>query len=206
MAEHLYTYIDPPNPKHLDQISGLLAKGGVVALPAGASWMFCCDAANKKAVNRIRAMRPDHPKEKPFSLICGSISMATTMAGIEGSAFKLMNRICPGHYTLLLPSSRMLPKLLKNKRDVVGIRIPAEPITLAIVEHHGHPLVASSVPPDRHGHNLTMGFEVDEAFGHAIDMVVDLGDELPGQPTTILDLTGGDVAIIRAGAGPVDHL
>ena len=67
--------------------------------------------------------------------------MATEMANIDGTAFKTLNRIVPGHFTVLLKSSRMLPKILKNKREIVGLRVPDEPLALALIEQYGRPLV-----------------------------------------------------------------
>jgi tRNA threonylcarbamoyl adenosine modification protein (Sua5/YciO/YrdC/YwlC family) len=206
MAEHLYTYDDPPNQNHLDQICAVLDKNGVLAMPAGTSWMFCCDASSKKAVQRMLALKPGRDERKPLSLVCSSISMATEMANVDGYAFKTLNRIVPGHFTVLLKSSRTLPKILKNKREVVGLRVPAEPLALAVIEQYGRPLVSTSVPEDSAGQVLSMGYQIADVHGHGLDLVVDLGEEIEGQPTTILDLTQGDVEVIRAGAGDLSLL
>ena len=206
MAEHLYTYDDPPNQRHLDQICSVLDKNGVLVMPAGTSWMFCCDATSKKAVQRMMALKPGRDERQPLSLVCSSISMATEMANIDGTAFKTLNRIVPGHFTVLLKSSRMLPKILKNKREIVGLRVPDEPLALAVVEQYGRPLVATSVPEDSAGQVLTMGYQIAEAHGHGLDLVVDLGEEINGQPTTILDLTQNEIEVIREGAGDLSLL
>jgi tRNA threonylcarbamoyl adenosine modification protein (Sua5/YciO/YrdC/YwlC family) len=132
--------------------------------------------------------------------------MATEMANVDGHAFKILNRIVPGHFTVLLKSSRTLPKILKNKRAVVGLRVPNEAITLAVIEQFGRPLVATSVPADAQGQVLTMGFQITESHGHGLDLIVDLGEEMSGLSTTILDLTQGDVEVIREGAGDLGLL
>jgi tRNA threonylcarbamoyl adenosine modification protein (Sua5/YciO/YrdC/YwlC family) len=206
MGQHLYTHIDPPNLRHLKLVAEVLASGGVVALPAGTTWMFCCDAASKKGVARIHLLKPMHPKEKPFSLICSSISMASKMARIDNHAFRSLSRICPGHFTILFRSTKHVPKLLDNKRTTVGIRIPDEPLTLAVVEHYGKPLMATSVPEDEDGRLLTMGYAIQEVYGHGLDLVLDLGEELIGQETTILDFTSGEAEVIREGAGDLSAL
>ena len=206
MSEHLYTHDDPPNQRHLDQICASLDRNGVIAMPAGISWMFCCDAGSKKAVQRMLALKPGRDEKKPLSLICSSISMATEMANIDGLAFKVLNRVVPGHFTVLLPSSRTLPKILKNKREVVGLRVPDEAITLAVIAQFGRPLVATSVPPDSAGQMLGMGYQIAEAHGNSLDLIVDLGEELPGLVTTILDLTHGEIDVLREGAGDLSLL
>lgn len=206
MSEHLYTYADPPNERHLNQIRDALQTGGVIALSTGTSWAFVADPASKKAIGRIRQLKPGHPKELPFSLLCASISMATTMAVIDGDAFRLLNRVWPGPYTVLLKSKRSLPRLLQNKRTTVGIRIPDDPLVQAIVDRWGGPLMASTVPPDASGQVLTLGYEVFEAHGHGLDLVVDLGEPVPGTETTVVALKDGLLEVIREGAGDVSRL
>ena len=206
MGDHLYTFVDPPNPKHLERITWVLETDGVLAVPAGTSWMLCCKPNSKKAIQKIRQLKPLRDKDKPFSVVCHSISQASDYAAINGQAFRLLNRICPGPFTVLLKSNRMLPKLLKNKRQVVGIRIPDEPLILEIVKHVGQPLLATSVPTGPAGEILNMGFAIHEIYGHGLDLVVDLGEELSGQSTTILDMTSGDVEIVRQGAGDLSLL
>lgn len=206
MGEHLYTHIDPPSERDLKRVSTILDAGGVVALPAGTTWMFCCDAASKKGVAQIRLLKPMHPKEKPFSLICSSISMASQMARIDNHAYRSLSRICPGHFTILFKSTKFVPKLLGNKRATVGIRIPNEPLTLALVEHYGKPLIATSVPDDEEGLAMTMGYAIQDVYGHGLDMVLDLGEELIGQETTILDFTSGEAEVVRQGAGELADL
>ena len=206
MGDHLYTFIDPPNPKHLERITWVLEMDGILAVPAGSSWMLCCLPNSKKAIQKIRQLKPLRDKDKPFSVVCHSISMASEVAAINGQAFRLLNRICPGPFTVLLRSNRLLPKLLKNKRQVVGIRIPDEPLILEIVKHVGQPLLATSVPTGLDGESLNMGFAIHEVYGHGIDLVVDLGEELSGQSTTIIDMTSGNVEIVRQGAGDTSLL
>lgn len=100
----------------------------------------------------------------------------------------------------------MAPKILDTKRATVGIRIPDEPLTLAIVDYYGKPLIATSVPEDADGRLLRMGYTIQEHYGHGLDLVVDLGEELIGQETTILDFTSGEAEVIREGAGDLSAL
>jgi tRNA threonylcarbamoyl adenosine modification protein (Sua5/YciO/YrdC/YwlC family) len=205
MSEHLYTYADPPNERHLTQIVDALQDDGVVALGTGTNWAFVGSPLSKKAEKRIRLLKPDHPKDRPFALLCSDIAMATSMTYIDGSAYRLLKRIWPGPYTVLLKSNHDLPRLLKTKRAVVGVRIPSDALTRLIIEKFGGPLMASTVPDGPQG-PLTMGFEVQERFGHGIDIVVDVGDPLPGTETTVLSWTDGELEVVREGAGDVSGL
>ncbi len=206
MGEHLYTYIDPPNQRHLDQIVEVLRKNGVIAIPAGTSWAFCVDPASKKARTRMQRLKPQHGSDTRFSMVCRDISMATAITIIDGQAFRMLNRLWPGPYTILLPSQHAIHRQLRTKRAVVGVRIPVAPLVMAIIEAFGGPLLVSTVPKDIHGAVPSMGYEVYERFGQKVELVVDLGDALPGSPTTVIDCTMSTPEVIRVGAGDVSRL
>ena len=124
------------------------------------------------------------------------------MAKISGQKYRMLNRVWPGPFTVIVKSSPQLPKILKIKREKVGIRIPKEPITLAILEHYGRPLVVSSVPLNSDERPYQMGYAIFERFGHGIDILVDLGDELEGALTTVVDFSEPEPEIIREGREP----
>ncbi len=206
MGEHLYTFIDPPNRRHLDRIVDTLRRDGVIAIPTGTSWAFCVDPASKKARTRMVRLKPDHKSDRTFSLICRDISMATSITMIDGRAYRLLNRLWPGPYTVLLPAKHALYRQLRSKRPVVGVRIPVDELAMTILDVFGGPLLVSSVPRGIDGSLPTMGFEVFERFGAKIDLVVDLGDQLSGEPTTVIDLQFGEPEVVREGAGDLSRL
>lgn len=206
MGEHLYTWDDPPSDAHVEQILDVLHHDGVIALPTDTNWAFAASPTSKKAERRIRALKPDHPADRPFALMCGDISMASEMTWIDARAYRVLKRMWPGPYTVLLKSGRALPRLLKTKRAVVGVRIPAEPLALVLVERFGGPLMVSTLPDGPDGRPFAMGWQVQESLGHALDLVVDLGRELPGTQTTVCSLVDGALEVVREGAGLVDGL
>jgi tRNA threonylcarbamoyl adenosine modification protein (Sua5/YciO/YrdC/YwlC family) len=206
VSEHLYTHVDPPNERHLERISRLLQNDGVIAIPTETSWAFCCDARSRKAQQRIQLLKPTRPESQPFSLICDSISMAASITKIGNKSYRSLKQILPGPFTVILQSSSQLPKRLKDKRANVGIRIPDEKITVEIIRYYGHPLTATSVPGNKDEQVLRMGYEVHDEYGHGIDLVIDIGEELPGTVTTILDFTKGGIDLIRLGAGDPEVL
>jgi len=205
MGEHLYTYDDPPNERHLDQIVGWLERDGVVALPTGTNWAFAASATSKKAEKRLRRLKPEHPKDRPFALLCSDIAMAASMTYVDGAAYRRLRRLWPGPYTVLLKANHELPRVLRTKRAVVGVRIPEEALVRTIVERLGGPLMVSTIPDGPSG-PYRMGYEVQEALSHGVDLVVDLGTELPGTETTVLSMLDGLVEVVREGAGPIDAL
>ncbi len=206
MGEHLYTFVDPPNRRHLDQIAQTLRRDGVIAIPTGTSWAFCTDPSSAKAVQRLLQLKPGRSKQVPFSLLCRDISMATTMTSIDSRAFRILNRVWPGPFTILLNATNKLPVRMRTKRSVIGVRIPDDPLAMAIVDHFGSPLLVSSVPRMDDGSLPTLGYEVFEHHGHGLDLVVDLGEPLPGVETTVVDMTYSEPEIIREGVGDLSLL
>ncbi len=202
MAEHLYTYDDPPSERDLAKAVRILENDGVIAYPTDVNWGFGCDAKSTKALDRIHRLKPTHPKDRPFSLICSSISMAAEYVNIDNAAYRMLKKAWPGAYTVLLTATKNFPRQLKDKRRVVGIRIPESPLLLAVVEKLRRPLATTSVPtlrPDDPPHHF--GYQVFEDHAHGIDLLLDLGKELPGRESTIIDLTSGAPELIRSGAG-----
>ena len=204
MASHLYTWINPVRESHIEQICKVLEADGVVALPMDVAWAFVCDAANIKALDRIHKLKPEHPKNRPFSLICSSISMASRICKVDDQVYRWLKKSLPGPYTVILERHASLPRQIKDKRREVGLRIPDESLIAAIVEKFKRPLAASTIPATegQFGDGLpSFGSQVVEIWGHAIDMVADLGEESPRQETTIIDLTSGQPQLIRLGSG-----
>jgi tRNA threonylcarbamoyl adenosine modification protein (Sua5/YciO/YrdC/YwlC family) len=204
LASHLYTWVNPVRESHIEKICDVLSNDGVIALPLDVAWAFICDAASAKALDRIHRLKPEHPKTRPFSLICSSVSMASRVCSIDDQVYRWLKKSLPGPYTVLLERHASLPRQIKDKRREVGLRIPDDPLVQAIVEKLGHPLAASTVPPaqgvDGNGHP-SFGSEVMDLWGHALEMVVDLGQESPRQETTIIDLTSGQPQLVRLGSG-----
>jgi tRNA threonylcarbamoyl adenosine modification protein (Sua5/YciO/YrdC/YwlC family) len=214
MAEHLYTYDDPPSLRDIQKITGILKNDGVIAYPTDLNWAMGCDAVSVHGLERLRLIKAHKSKNHPFSLIFSSISMAADYVYISNSAYRILKKAWPGPYTILLTSSRSLPRQLKDKRKIIGIRIPNSPLLQAVIESLGRPIASTSFPPlngegsdmneddsDHTYKEYRFGYEIMENYGHALDMVVDLGHELPGLESTVVDLTGPGPVILRHGAG-----
>lgn len=208
MAKLVYTYVNPTSKKDLTEACRFLENDGVIAYPTDVNWAFGCDPSSKTALEKIRLLKPHHPKEQPFSFLCNSISMISSIADVDGNSFSVLKRILPGAFTILLNRNRNFPKQLKDKRKEVGIRIPESPLLMDLITLFGKPIATTSIPYDiadentRHEeHLLHYGYEVDELYGHGLDLILDLGLPIPARETTVLDLSEGDIKIVRQGIG-----
>ena len=203
-AQHLFSYEDPVSEKHVKEVCRILDKDGIIAYPTDVNWAFACRFDSKKGMQNILALKPDHPKKQPFSLLCDSLSMVAKYSYLESHHYKLLKRILPGAYTVVVAINKNLPRSVRDGKKTVGVRIPQRPLITSVISHLDAPLVTSSLPLGPDGDPLKFGFQVHELFGHALDLVLDLGEELPGLETTVLDLTQPEPEVLREGAGPVD--
>lgn len=201
MSEHLYTFINPTSERHLSKACRLLESDGVLGYPMDVNWAFGCDAGSVKALDRIRRLKPGHPKDQPFSLICADISMAATVGNIDNYQYRVLKKCWPGPYTVILKRHRSLPRQIKDKRPVVGVRIPLSPLVRDLVARLGRPIATTSVPLLSDGSVPKMGYQVFEEFGHGIDLLLDLGEELAGLDSTVIDFTEAEPLVVRVGAG-----
>ena len=207
-ARHVYTFIAPLRERDIEEACRILSSDGVLALPTETSWSFVCDADSPKALERIRKLKPGHPRDRPFSLMCSSISAAAEVVNIDNHVYPYLKKTMPGPDTVILERNRSLPRLIHDNRKEVGIRIPAAELVRGLLVHYGRVLAAATVPgilvplnSHEQIHLPRFGYEVMEAFGHGLDLILDLGEEVPGVETTIIDCTESVPIVVRAGAG-----
>jgi tRNA threonylcarbamoyl adenosine modification protein (Sua5/YciO/YrdC/YwlC family) len=134
--------------------------------------------------------------------------MISSIAELDGSSFALLKRIMPGPFTVLLKRSRDLSRYMKDKRKLVGIRMPDSPLLMDLINLYGKPIATTSIPyeiSDPHQWKserlLHYGYEVEQIYGHGLDLILDLGQAIPANETTLLDLSEGGVDIVRQGMG-----
>ncbi len=102
MAKHLYTYVNPTSDKHIAQACDYLRNEGVIAYPSDVNWAIAWDPGCKKALDKVRVLKPFHPKEQSFSLLCDSFTMISKVGYLEANHYRLLKKVLPGPYTILL--------------------------------------------------------------------------------------------------------
>ncbi|NIQ96403.1 MAG: threonylcarbamoyl-AMP synthase [Desulfuromonadales bacterium] len=192
--------INPENPQKrlIRQVVECLKQGGVIAYPTDTTYGIGCDIFNKKGVKRIYQIKQRDAK-KPFSFICSDLSDVANYAQVSNFAFKTMRRHLPGPYTFVLEATRVVPDILTTKQKTVGVRIPDNPIALAIVRELGHPLVTTSANISGADVMHDAGL-IQEKLGRMLDYVID-GGILLGDPSSVISLVDDDVQILRQGRG-----
>src|SRR5690606_22417460 len=143
-------------------------------------------------------------KHHNFTLMCRDLSELATYARVDNAAFRLLKSHTPGPYTFILTATSEVPRrLMHPKRRTIGMRVPDNPIALAIMERLGEPLMTSSLILPGDMLPLTDPYEIRILLEHQVEMVVD-GGFCGLEPTTVVDLTGASPEIIRKGRGGTD--
>lgn len=198
-----------PRPDRVDQAADVLRRGGLLAMPTDTTWIVACDALDRAATTRLRALRAKMTGEndakkaltKPMSLMSVDLTTIGTFVLLDQPQFRLLRRLLPGAYTFILPASRQVPRQLQSKRRAVGIRTPDHPVAAAILESFGSPvLVATCRTPD--GHLLGASVEVEDEIGRWVDAFIETQAIVP-QLSTVLEWTGPQPVLVRAGKGPI---
>jgi tRNA threonylcarbamoyl adenosine modification protein (Sua5/YciO/YrdC/YwlC family) len=192
---------DDPQPRLIKQVADCLRNGGVIIYPTDTIYGLGCDIFHTEAVTRICRIKGIDPKKSHFSFVCSGLEhLGDYTKSVDKSIFRLLKASLPGPYTFILEASRQVPKMLKAKRDTVGIRVPDNNICRMLVEELEHPIMSTSLPMDGDVEYYTDPELMEEQFGKLVDMVID-GGHGGIIPSTVIDCTDGAPELIRAGAG-----
>lgn len=188
-----------PSERELSRVVDVLEHDGVIIYPTDSIYAFGCSLHSPKAIERLRTIKAKN--EDALSVIFSSIGQVSEYCRVDDLTFKLMKRNLPGAFTFILNTSSRMPDRALEKRKSVGVRIPANPISRAIVERLGCPLITTSVKrnPEDDGDEYTTDPElIEERYGNRVDLIVDggIGDNVP---TTLVDLTSDEQEILREG-------
>ncbi|MDI6754262.1 MAG: L-threonylcarbamoyladenylate synthase [Thermodesulfobacteriota bacterium] len=189
-----------PQPRLIGKAVEILKDGGVIAYPTDTVYGLGCSLYNKKGIERIYQIKRSE-KNRPFSFICADLKSISLYGKVSNYAYKMMRRFLPGPYTFILEGTKLVPKIMLTRRMTAGIRVPNNPICLAIVKELGHPIISTSAVLPA-GEVLYDPAEIEKKLGHALDLVID-GGILVSEPSSVLDLTDDMPKVLRKGKGDV---
>jgi tRNA threonylcarbamoyl adenosine modification protein (Sua5/YciO/YrdC/YwlC family) len=191
---------DDPQPRLIAQVVACLNGGGVVIYPTDSSYAFGCRIGEKDALDRIRQIRRlDHNHN--FTLVCRDLSEIAAYAKVDNTAYRLLKAYTPGPYTFILPATRQVPRRLQHpKRKTIGLRVPDNNITQAMLAVLGEPIMSSTLALPDEDLPLTDPYEMRDILGERVDLIVD-GGYCGYEFTTVVDLTEGMPKVLRIGKG-----
>jgi tRNA threonylcarbamoyl adenosine modification protein (Sua5/YciO/YrdC/YwlC family) len=215
-------YIVPSNinDRVLAKASKMLEDGAIIALPTDTSWSIVCSLRSPAGIKKLRHLSGERD-ERHFTLLCSSISQFVEVCNLDNTRFRLINRLSPGPYVFILQTLPGTKKTLDIRRPEVGVRIPDYPIPIRLIQTIGHPLYSitakksmagideeeitgdeeavTELPPIPEDNLFESGWELEDIKG--VDMILDSGEERERIFSTILDMCGNEIKLLRQGAG-----
>lgn len=207
--------LDPWNPRQdlIEEAAQALRVGRVLLVPTDTTWALICNAQERSSVAKLTQLRERTDqargddrelKKRPLALMCPDLSSVGRFTVMNQAQFRLVKRLLPGPYTILLPASRDVPRLLRENRKAIGIRLPAFPLVEALLEAFGDP-VYTTTARDEHGDLLQSPSDLHHDLQQAVDIIVE-SDPIDPAESTVLDATVDPPQVIRAGLGALeDH-
>ena len=200
-------YNGNPNPREVRRVADILKNGGVAILPTDTLYAFCCSMEHKKAAEKIAQLKGFSLKQARYSMLCADLSMASEyVRAMDRDTFALLKRSLPGPFTFIMEAAGTVPRNYQNQNHTIGIRVPDNTITRAIIEEVGSPLICTSVRPlgdtGDEPENYTDPELIYDRFGSRVWAVVDGGIADP-DPSTVVDCADG-IELVRQGKGMIE--
>jgi tRNA threonylcarbamoyl adenosine modification protein (Sua5/YciO/YrdC/YwlC family) len=215
-------YVTPTNidTRVLERGMACLEGGGLVSLPTDTSWSLVCSLKSREGIKKLKLLSGERD-ERHFTLLCSDISQFGELCSMDNTRFRLIKRLSPGPYVFILKTLLGTEKALDIRRREAGVRIPNHPVPLRLIETLGHPVYSitakremirdadwetpqagseTEMPPIPEESLFEGGWELEDING--IDIILDGGEDQERLFSTILDLAGDDVRLLRRGAGP----
>ena len=203
MTQLFQIHPDNPQGRLIARAVNIIREGGVIAFPTDSAYALGCHLNDKSSVDRIRLIRKLN-KHHNFTLMCRDLSDVGIYARLDNPAYRYLKAHTPGPYTFILKATAEVPRRLQHeKRKTIGLRVPAHPITQALLETLGEPMMSCSLILPEQEVPLTDAETIHAQLQSRVDLVID-GGYCPGEPTTVIDLQESYPQLIRLGAGKWD--
>ena len=202
MARIVNIHPESPQPRLLVQAAEFIREGAIVALPTDSCYALGCHLGDKDALDRIRLIRQMDDRHH-LTLMVRDLSEIATYARVDNAQYRLLKATTPGSYTFILEGSKELPRrVMHPTRKTIGLRIPEHPVTLALLEELGEPLLTTTLQLPGDEFPLTEGWVIQDRLEDQLELILDAGP-CGTEPTTVIDLTGTAPELVRAGRGPL---
>jgi len=174
----------------------------VIVYPTESGYALGCHLGDKKALERIRAIRRLDDKHN-FTLMCKDLSDIANYARVDNDLYRVLKAHTPGPYTFILKATRDVPRrVLHPKRKTIGIRVSENQICHDLLAEFDEPLISTTLILPGEDMPMTDPFEIRDLLGSQVDLVID-GGFCGFEPTSVINLSEDEIEIIREGAGDV---
>jgi len=200
MAQYFEVHPLNPQPRLLKQAAQILQAGGVAAIPTDSSYAFACHLDDKTAAEQLRRIRAVDERHH-LTLLCRDLSELASYARVDNRQYRLLKLATPGPFTFILEATKEVPRRVSHpSRRTIGLRVPDHPVTSALLDLLGQPLLATTLIPPGASEPMNDAAMIRERFEKSVQAIVDAG-ACPMQPTTVIDLSGDAPVVVRLGRG-----
>ena len=202
MSQYFYLHPENPQSRLIKQACQIIHSGGIVATPTDSCYALVCHLDDKDAVQRLRRIRAVDEKHH-LTLLCRDLSDIANYAKVDNRQYRLLKAATPGPYTFILEATREVPRRLSHpSRKTIGLRVPDDRIIQALLTELGQPLLGTTLILPEQTIALNDPEEIRNQLEHQVDLIID-GGACSLDPTTVVDLSGDTVQLIRQGRGDV---
>lgn len=202
MSQLLQIHPQDPQPRLIRTAVEIIRSGGVIAYPTDSSYALGCHIGDKTAMQKIARIR-QFDKSHHFTLVCRDLSEISTYAKVDNVSYRLLKAHTPGAYTFILKATKEVPSRLQNpKRKTIGLRVPDNAITQALLEELGEPIMSTTLILPNEEYPVSDPDDIMDVLGNQLDAIID-GGNCGLDPTSIIDLVTGIPEVLREGKGDV---
>ncbi|KJS04113.1 MAG: hypothetical protein VR73_15630 [Gammaproteobacteria bacterium BRH_c0] len=200
MSQFFFIHPDNPQQRLIHQAVEIVRKGGVIVYPTDSAYAIGCHLGDKAAMDQIRLVR-QLDKHHNFTLMCRDLGELATYAKVSNQVFRMLKANTPGAYTFILEATSEVPRrLMHPKRKTIGLRVPANPIALALLEGLDEPMMSVTLIMPGDDLPLNDPEDIRTMLEKRVDVIID-GGYCGLEATTIVDLTGDVPVLVRQGVG-----
>jgi tRNA threonylcarbamoyl adenosine modification protein (Sua5/YciO/YrdC/YwlC family) len=202
-----YFAIHPVNPQArlVRRAAQIVRDGGLLAYPTDSSYALGCQIGDAEALQRLRRVRGVDERHH-LTLMCRDLSEIATYAIVDNAQYRLLRSATPGSYTFILRATREVPRrLMHPKRKTIGVRVPEHRVAQALLAELNEPMLSSTLSLPGDPRPLGDAAEIRSRLEGDLDVVID-GGPCGDAPSTVVDLTGEQPVVVRAGKGPLASL
>ena len=190
------------NSKIINEIVQVLRNGGLAIIPTDSIYAIVGDLHHREVMEKMCKLLGKKPNKANLSILCKDLSnLSEYTSPISNPTYKLMNRVLPGPFTFILKANNNVPKIFRQNKKTIGIRVPDNAICQALIDQLENPLVCSSIhSEDEIQEYLTDPYEIFAVWQNKVAYIID-GEAGKNVGTTVIDASSGELELIREGLG-----